>query len=175
MPPTPEEQKERILGKSDFHPRRIERSYRQTIQADPETVFPLLCPVREAEWLDGWRYEMIYSVSGLAEEGAVFSTSQHGEADTIWIITRHDVEKKEIQFARFTHASRTCVLDISVHPEGPGVSFVDITYTYTGLSPGGNDFVGSFTQEAFLEAVTFWEKSMNHFLRTGKRLQKIPG
>lgn len=30
--------------------------------------------MREAEWLDGWKHNMIYSESGLVEEGAVFST-----------------------------------------------------------------------------------------------------
>ena len=45
-----------------FTARRIIHTYRQTIDATPEKVFPLLCPVREAEWLDGWQYAMIYSV-----------------------------------------------------------------------------------------------------------------
>jgi hypothetical protein len=160
------------LEKHDFHPRRVTRSYRQTICADPETVFPLLCPVREVEWLDGWQYEMIYSESGLAEEGAVFSTSQSGEEDTIWMVTRHEPASMEVQFARFTHRSRTCLLNISVHPKGAEQSFVDITYSYTGLSNEGNEFVDTFTREAFLEAITFWEKSMNHFLRKGERLKK---
>ena len=54
------------------------KSYRQTINASPEIVFPLLCPVREVEWLDGWEYKMIYCVSGLIEKGAVFSTANTG-------------------------------------------------------------------------------------------------
>jgi hypothetical protein len=39
--------------------------------------------VREAEWLDGWQYAMIYSDSGRIEEGAVFSTPHDGEEDTM--------------------------------------------------------------------------------------------
>ena len=69
-----------------FVPQRITRTYRQTINAPPEKVFPLLCPVREAEWLDGWCYNMTYSASGLVEKGAVFSTPAEGEADTVWIV-----------------------------------------------------------------------------------------
>lgn len=48
------------MEQSRFTARRITRTYHQTINAVPETVFPLLCPVREAEWLDGWQYAMIY-------------------------------------------------------------------------------------------------------------------
>lgn len=67
-----------------FQAQRAVRSCRQTIDAKPEVVFPLLCPVREAEWLDGWNCRMIYSVGGLVEEGAVFSTSKPGEETTVF-------------------------------------------------------------------------------------------
>jgi hypothetical protein len=153
-----------------FTARRITRTYCQTIDAPPDRVFPLLCPVREVEWLDGWRYAMIYSASGLVEEGAVFGTPGDGEPDTVWIVTRHDAVGQVVEFARFTHGSRVCVLRIAVRPKGATQSFVDVAYTYTGLSPAGNAFIDGFTDGSFLAAVTFWERSMNHWLATGERL-----
>lgn len=48
------------MTSTDFTAKRITRTYGQTINASPEQVFPLICPVRETEWLDGWRYRMIY-------------------------------------------------------------------------------------------------------------------
>ena len=155
-----------------FTPRRTTRTYRQTINATPEKVFPLLCPVREAEWLDGWQYAMIYSKSGLIEEGAVFSTPHEGEADAVWIVTKHDPGKREIEFARFTPASRICVLRIAVSAKAENSSYVDIAYTYTATTPAGNAFIESLKEEVFLEAVVFWEKSMNYFLDTGKKLTR---
>jgi hypothetical protein len=152
--------------------KRITRSYRQTINAPPDEVFPLLCPVREAEWLDGWQYAMIYSESGLIEEGAVFSTPHEGEEDTIWIVTKHDPREREVEFARFTYESRVCVLRIAVRLKENSSSHVDVSYTYTGITPAGNDFIDNFSEDAFLEAVAFWEKSMNHYLETGTRLRK---
>ncbi|UCD31039.1 MAG: hypothetical protein JSW04_04530 [Desulfobacterales bacterium] len=157
---------------SEFKSKRITREYRQTIHATPEKVFPLLCPVREADWLDGWRYNMIYSVSGLVEEGAVFSTPHEDEADTIWIVTKYDAKTHEVEFARFTHNQRTCLLQVAVKPKEDNHSYVDVSYTYTGTTQAGNDFIDNFTQETFLEAVTFWEASMNYFLETGKKLKK---
>ena len=68
--------------------------------------------------------------------------------------------------------SRTCVLKIAVKSKDEKRSYVDVSYTYTGITPAGNDFIDNFTEEAFLEAVIFWEKSMNYFLETGKRLKK---
>lgn len=160
------------MKNSEFRPQRIVREYRQTINALPAEVFPLLCPVREAEWLDGWRYNMIYSESGLVEEGAVFSTPSEGEADTVWIVTKHDAKTHVVEFARFTHNSRTCFLKIAVKPKDGRRSFVDVSYTYTGIAPAGNDFIDNFSEEIFLEAVAFWEKSMNYFLDTGQKLIK---
>lgn len=160
------------MNKSKFKAKRVTRTYRQTINATPEKVFPLLCPVREAEWLDGWHYNMIYSESGFAEEGAVFSTPFEGEEDTVWIITKHDSKGHEVDFARFTHNYRTCLLRIAVKIKDETTSYVNISYTYTGIKSHGNDFIDNLTEEIFLKAVIFWEKSMNYFLKTGKKLKK---
>ena len=160
------------MENADFNAQRISREYCQTIHTTPEKVFLLLCPVREAEWLDGWQYDMIYSESGLVEEGAVFSTPYEGEEDTIWIVSKHNSDTREVEFVRFTNNSRTCLLKIAVKPKGEHDSYVEISYMYTGISSTGNDFVNEFTEDVFLEAVTFWEKSMNYFLKTGEKLKK---
>ena len=156
----------------DFKTKKIVKNYCQTINAEPAKVFPLLCPVKEAQWLDGWQYHLFYSESGFAEEGCVFSTPQKGEQDTIWVITKHDKVNYEIQFVRFTPDSRTCVLNISVEPLKKNTSSVHIEYAYTAISDAGNQFIAELTEERFLSAVKFWEKSMNYFLATGKKLRK---
>jgi hypothetical protein len=156
----------------EFKAKRITMSYRQTISAPPGVVFPLLCPVREAEWLDGWKYEVIHSESGLAEEGCVFSTPGDGEADTVWIVSKYDKVNHLIDFTRFTPGSRICVLTVAVTPKSDEDSNVDISYTYTGITANGNAWVDNFTEDNFLDAVKFWERSMNYFLETGERLEK---
>jgi hypothetical protein len=113
---------------------------------------------------------MIYSESGLIEEGAVFSTPHEGEADTVWIVTKHDPGTREVEFTRFTPGSRICVLRIAVSAKAGTSSFVDISYTYTATTLAGNAFIESLTGEVFAEAVGFWERSMNYFLDTGKQL-----
>ncbi len=55
-------------------PRRVRHGYRQAINATPDTVFPLLCPVREMDWLAGWRPHWVLSASGVAERHCVFQT-----------------------------------------------------------------------------------------------------
>jgi hypothetical protein len=155
----------------NFTPKRKTFSFTQTINTTPEIIFPLLCPERETEWLDAWTYKMIYSISGLAEFGAVFSTAVEGEGDTIWVITKHDKMNFIVEFARFTPEVRTCVLTIKVTAKDKITSFVEICYIYTGLSEKGNRYLDAYTKEEFDKAMQFWEDSMNYFLETGKTLR----
>jgi hypothetical protein len=156
---------------SNFEARHETKEYCQTVHASPDKVFPLLCPVREAEWLDGWRYTMIYSKSGMVEEGAVFSTPRDDEPDTVWIVTKHDPSNLRVEFTRFTHQSRICALKISVRPKDENSSYVDIAYTYTGISPASNQFIDELTNDVFHADMKHWEDSINHFLRTGEKLK----
>jgi hypothetical protein len=39
---------------ANFRGKRLILEYAGLVSAAPEAVFPLLCPVREYEWLDGW-------------------------------------------------------------------------------------------------------------------------
>lgn len=153
-----------------FEAKRLVRSYTQAVNATPEEIFPLLCPVREAEWLDGWQYTMLFSKSGLAEQGAVFSTPSGGEPDTIWIVSKHDVQSQVVEFARVTPGSRVSTLTIGIRGKDDRSSHVDIVYTFTGITSEGNDFIDGYSEEVFLKMVRFWERSMNHYLETGTKL-----
>jgi len=151
---------------------RTTRSYTQTIEAPPGRVFPLLCPVREAEWLDGWTYELLHSTSGLAEPGCVFRTQPAGEPETIWIVTRHDPAAGVVEFARVTAGLVATRLAIRVKPDGGSRSAVEITYDFVPTSAAGALLVAERqSPERFREAMRWWERSMNHYLATGERLR----
>jgi hypothetical protein len=153
---------------------RITRSYTQHIAARPESVFPLLCPVREAEWLDGWidELEMVHSASGLAEDGCVFRTRVAGRPETVWMITRHDPAQRVVEFFRVTTGLVATRLRIEVQARADASSSVQITYTFTPLSPAGRAFVkDNCSEEAFRKDMAWWQDSMNHWLRSGEILR----
>ena len=64
-------------------PVRATRSYTQRLVAAPEAVFPLLCPVREADWIDGWDPALVVSSTGVAELDCVFTTKAE-PVDAVW-------------------------------------------------------------------------------------------
>jgi len=152
----------------------VTRRYTQRIEARPETVFPLVCPVREAEWLEGWRdaLEMVHSESGLAEEGCVFRTRVPGRPETVWMITRHDLAAKVVEFFRVTTGLVATRLRVAVEGGADDSSSVEITYTHTPLSEEGRAFVDrTYAPDVFRRDMAFWENSMNHWLRSGQLLQ----
>jgi hypothetical protein len=52
-----------------FNAKRVTKTHKQINIGSPEVVFPLLCPVREGDWLENWSHNTIFSKSGFAEEG----------------------------------------------------------------------------------------------------------
>ena len=153
-----------------FNAKRVTRQYTQTINASAARVHELICPVREAEWLDGWDHEMIFSQSGLAEEGCVFISHQWDEPDTIWMITRRDDHQKLTEFARITPGIKAARLVVSAVDKEATSCRLNIAYTFTALSEQGNVFIDGFTRENFEQDMKFWEATMNHYLETGKAL-----
>jgi hypothetical protein len=155
---------------SDFKANRVTRNYIQTINAEPSRVHTLICPVKEAEWLDGWDYDLIFSHSGVAEPGCVFISRSEGEKDTIWLMTKRDDQACETEFARITPESRVAHLTVRIEDGGNHTSRVHITYAITALTEAGNKFIENFTEENFVKDMKFWEATMNHYLETGKAL-----
>ena len=154
---------------------RITRSDTQRIEAPPDVVFPLICPVREADWLDGWAdsFELIHSASGLAETGCVFRTFGHGEPDTIWTITEHDPAGGVVEFVRVTAGLVATTLRVVVEDNGDGTSAVHVTYLHTPVSDEGARWAATrYESGTFVQAMRWWETSMNHYLRTGECLRE---
>ena len=97
-----------------FNPIRVTRSYTMTADAPPAEVFPLLCPVREYEWIEPWSCDMVFSESGLAESNAVFRTrfpAQGGEET--WIVCRYEKDRA-IAFIRLVPGFKVNRLDIDL-------------------------------------------------------------
>ena len=146
-------------------PKRVSRSYTQSLVAPPEAVFPLLCPVREAEWLADWDPLFVASTSGVAEEGCVFVTPSE-PADTIWYITDYEPENGFIAFVRVTPGLTACRLSIRLAAAPKGAT-ARITYAHTSLGEKGDAFVDGFSEAAFTDFMQAWERRINHYLSTG--------
>lgn len=142
-------------------PLRVTRTYTQHLAAPSASVFPLLCPVREAEWIPGWDPRLVISASGVAESDCVFVTAAE-PADAIWYVTRHE-PCGFVEMIRITPEVTACRLTIRLRDAG-GRCEADVTYSHTSLGPRGDAFVASFTEEHYRAFMQDWETRLNRYL-----------
>ncbi|MGH8130860.1 MAG: hypothetical protein ACRES3_08415 [Steroidobacteraceae bacterium] len=150
-------------------PNRVTHTYKQHLNAPAARVFRLLCPVHEADWIDGWNPILVLTESGVAEQDCVFVTDAKVQ-DSIWYITRHDPERGFVEMIKITPSVTACKLTIRVRPAKPG-SEAEITYSHTSLGPEGDVYLASFTAEYYVQFMREWESRMNHYLKHGKALR----
>jgi len=154
-------------------PNRATRTYTQHLVGEPAAVFPLLCPVREADWIEGWDPPLVITSSGLAEADCVFTTSAQ-PTDAIWYITRHDLLAGFVEMLKITPQVTACRLTIQLRGVADGCE-ADITYSHTSLGPQGDEFIASFTEAFYCRFMQDWESRVNHYLRHGTALPATGG
>lgn len=147
-------------------------TYTQINEGPIEEVFPLLCPVREKEWIDGWEYEMIYSISGFIEKDCVFTTPHHGQFDTVWQVTEYDPDNYTIEFLRVTPRENVVRINISLERVNEKQTKAFISYKYTSLNISQNTIIERDMENSFKKSMETWERSINHFLNTGTMLME---
>ena len=147
---------------------RITRTFTQQLVAEPLEVFPLLCPVREADWIDGWDPQIVFSHSGVAEPDCVFLT-EASPSNAIWYITRHEPGNCFVEMIKITPGVTACKLSIQLRSVEGG-SEARVVYAYTSLGPEGDTFVESFTDEHYQRLMRDWEARINHYLAHGSLL-----
>lgn len=154
-------------------PNRATHTYTQSLVGAPDAVFPLLCPVREADWIVGWDPPLVITSSGVAEPDCVFLTSAQ-PIDAVWYITRHDPKAGFVEMIKITPQVTACKLTIQLRQVVGGCE-ADVTYSHTSLGAAGDEFVASFTAEFYRQFMQDWESRVNHYLRHGTALPAAAG
>ncbi len=153
---------------STFTAKKVRNSAVQHFIAPPNKVFPLLCPVREYEWIEPWQCEMLKSDSGVAEKHCVFRTRMPGESsDDVWVISHYEPNAR-IEFVR-VNALRTMCLSITLIDNGDGTTRAVNDLLLVGLTEQGNQALGSMS-DGFSFEMRMGEAMLNHYLTTGNRL-----
>ena len=159
-----------LLGK----PKQAKKGERKVFKGEqyysfpPEDVFPMLCPVREYEYIPRWECDIVYLDSGLAEQGGVFTTHSHGEGHQkdVWVISRYD-RNRAIEFVR-VNGMRIMVYRIELQGTETGGTVVSCEQIITGLTEEGNQHVQTLQQSDFTAMLSHWQELLQHYLATGE-------
>ena len=144
--------------------KHIERSFCHEVSAPPDRVFPLLCPVREFEWVPGWSCDLVHSISGFAELGCVF-TRDTPAGRGVWVVCRYE-PSSAIAFVITFPSSHVERLRIVLAPHEGGTRLL-WTRSYTALTAEGETLVEEMAGPAFELHMARLGKALEHFCRTG--------
>ena len=139
------------------------------LEAAPEVVFPLLCPVLEYDWIEPWRCRVIYSQSGFAEPDCIFQTDfpKDGPTET-WVVCRYEPPRL-IEFVRVSTV-RAIRYTITLQPTEGGKTEAEWRQVITGLTEEGDRLVEQKPGEAYRAQMEMLAEMLNHHLSTGRRL-----
>ena len=153
-----------------FKAKRKRATFSAVWQTTVEELFPLLCPVREADWIPGWDCELIYSESGFAEENCVFSTNAtNPSGGGFWIFTGYKVND-HIEFVRMQEDMLTRTrITVKDNQDGSVSGMWDVLYT--GLTENGNRTIEGITSESGDKPSPLYEM-LEHYLQTGKSINR---
>jgi len=152
------------------HTTRISHTYTMTVDAPAETVFPLLCPVREHDWISEWEARVVYSESGVAELGCVFLTDLPGRGPETWIVSRYE-PSSAIEFCRVAAATRACHLRIALEDHGDGTTTLEWLYQNTAIDEPGRDWVSRYSADRFRSDMDGMTERLQHYLEAGEMLR----
>ena len=141
-----------------------------TVPALPERVFPLLCPVREYDWIPTWQGELLHSVSGVAEEDCVFRTTlPHGTGSMTWVVSRYDPPTR-IEFTCFVPDFHVFRLKIAL-TASVGATRRDWTRRWLAISPQGEAWIAAQSEAEQQKMVDTLQRLLTHYLTTGQMLR----
>ncbi len=167
-----------VLGFRRSPAQAVRRTYRfeAEIAAPPERAFPLACPIREKEWIEGWSAQVVCSSTGVAELGAIFRTRiAVGE---LWVTSRHEPEAFRVEYVIFAGRHAVLKFDVAFEPTASGASRLSIVRTYTGIDVLGRRRVLALDEDGVRRENEQIARQLDHFVRTGEMLSTggaLPG
>ncbi len=158
-------------------PNLVHLEYAHDVAAPAGRLFPLLCPVREYEWIEGWTCQLVHTASGLVEPGCIFVTERPGgEGTTTWVTTLHDPAARRVAFVRFTEGRRVVRMALHVEPLGAERCRLHITYDVSGIDAAGREEArrAATTGEPYAAIAAALAEKAERYLTTGRAVGAIP-
>ena len=158
-----------------FEGTRIQHDFSIEYDYSPEQLFPLMCPVREYDWMSSWKGTIVYTESGYAEKYVVFYHKVpfplHNKK-AYWTATQYDPDRF-LQWCITVPDLCIVVIDGKLNPLPGGRTRIDYQYRITGLSKTGNKAIKEkFSLENLLAEINQAKKEMEYYLKTGTMLEK---
>lgn len=140
-----------------------------SLSALPSQVFPLLCPVREHDWIPTWRAQVVHSHSGLAELDCVFTTQSPSDGHRTWVCTRFE-PSHALEYTVFSTLGYVMHLTIALEAQGEGGTQVSWSRRFIAVNDEGKTWIEAIAAQGMSDATATLAKLLDHYLATGTML-----
>jgi len=156
-------------------PNQALHTFANDVAAPAAALFPLLCPVREYEWIEGWTCRLLHTASGLVEPGCVFVTDR-ADGPTTWVTVEHDPRARTVAFVRVTPERRAVHMRLRVEPLAETRCRLHIAWQATGIDAARRDEARAGTENGLAYAVIAAgiAATAERFLQTGRAFALAP-
>lgn len=145
---------------------RLVHTYSHDLDAPPSRVFPLLCPVREYDWIFDWTCEMVHSKSGVAELDCVFRTNFPDSPGSVWTCSRYEPDRA-IDYVVFCPGMHVQHLSIRLSEVSPDKTRLEWTRLFTAISPDGDTALEEAAATRLPAIDAKLKESLQHYFATG--------
>jgi hypothetical protein len=157
-----------------FEAKRKKLVYTDILMATPEDIWPLCCPVGEEKWIFGWdnnTYDLIYSESGVNEEGCIFKTN-YGETPSLWTTVKHNKENYEMEFSVVIFDVAVNKYQITLSRNEDNTTTIKSEYTFTAISEKGNQFIENL-EKILGKSNADRRKALKYYAINGKKIASL--
>ena len=137
--------------------------------APAAAVFPLLCPVREYDWISDWECTLLRSDSGFNELHCLFETDIGPLGRETWLTIRYEPSTR----VEFVRSSADWLVHYTITlAEDEQSTAITWTMVLTGLTQKGNQNITGMTREVYEGIMNRLGESMAYYLKHGECLPR---
>lgn len=148
---------------------RVKSYGKFSLNFNSKAIFPLLCPVEEYKWMPGWRCEMIFSQTGVAEKDAIFLTKTEDGIESVETIINYDPYNL-IEFLIVKGTDTVERLRIELKEMNKNVTELYWTHICTAYSDVGRERAQKSSNETFNVFLEDRKRELHYYLEHGKMI-----
>jgi len=141
-------------------PTHLSRSHRIRIPLPADQCQRLFTPAGEELWVEGWRPRYLHPADGRTQAGMVFTTGA-GDELTFWTLVDYSTGPgRHARYTRVTPALRSAFVEVTCTPLSPDDTDVEVRYTLTALTQGGEAQLAALDDAAFAAMIDGWRSGI---------------
>ena len=148
--------------------------YEYIIEAPIEKIFPLVCPVKEYDWIKGWKCKLVHCPNGVNEEGVIFKEKlsapflmRNSNGMTTWTTILYDTVNYRIHF-KLENEMATILYAIKLNPGNNGDTKVFLDFAYTPRNTNAENFMDERRERNLEFLISGLGTMMKVFAETGE-------